>query len=81
VSSIVWANHIAHPNLIYAGQRLWIPCRATVPPIHGTYYTVRWGDTLASIAWRFGTSVWAIVQANGIANPNVVYAGQRLYIP
>jgi nucleoid-associated protein YgaU len=25
--------------------------------------------------------MWAIVRANRIANPNRIYAGQRLYIP
>jgi len=39
------------------------------------------GDNLTWIAMRFGTSVWAIAQANGLANPNVIYAGQRLVIP
>jgi LysM repeat protein len=50
-------------------------------PHHGFYYTVRWGDTLSGIAWRFGVNMWAIVRANRIANPNCIYAGTRLYIP
>jgi hypothetical protein len=36
---------------------------------------------LARIAWRYGTSVWAIVQANNIANPNIIHVGQCLCIP
>lgn len=47
----------------------------------GTYYIVQPGDNLSRIARRFGTTVHAIVQANGIVNPNYVYVGQRLYIP
>lgn len=81
VNSIVSANGIANPHRIYAGQRLYIPCSGWYAPVHGTYYTVRMGDTLSSIAWRSGVSVWALVHANHIANPNVIYAGQRLYIP
>jgi LysM repeat protein len=42
---------------------------------------VQRGDTLAKIAVRFRVSVWAIVQANNIANPNVIFSGQRFYIP
>jgi len=41
---------------------------------------VRRGDTLASIAARFGTTVSQLMRANNIANPNVIYVGQRLLI-
>jgi LysM repeat protein len=44
-------------------------------------YVVQPGDTLWSIASRFGTSVQAIMQANGLTNPNYVYVGLTLYIP
>jgi LysM repeat protein len=80
VWAIVRANKIANPNRIYAGQRIYIPGGVSPFP-GGVWYTVRWGDTLSSIAWRYGKTVWAIVQANDIANPNWIYAGQRLYIP
>jgi Tol biopolymer transport system component/LysM repeat protein len=46
-----------------------------------TYYTVRPGDTLMSIARRFGVSQEAIMRANNISNPNFIYVGQRLIIP
>jgi LysM repeat protein len=51
------------------------------PPQQGpiTYY-VRYGDTLFSIAQRFGTTVTAIMQANGMTS-DYIYAGQRLTIP
>ena len=45
------------------------------------WYQVRWGDTLSSIARYSGVSAWAIAQANSLANPNYVYAGQWLWIP
>lgn len=47
----------------------------------GFNYTVQWGDTLSAIAVRYGTTVYAISQANGIVNPNLIYAGQVLWIP
>ena len=80
VQAIAAANGIANPNRIYAGQRIFIP-GGTAPVTGGAWYAVRWGDTLSSIAWRHGVSVWAIVHANNLANPNRIYAGQRLYIP
>jgi LysM repeat protein len=46
----------------------------------GTYW-VKYGDTLSSIAWRYGTTAWALAQYNGICNPNWIYAGMRLRIP
>lgn len=44
-------------------------------------YTVEPGDTLSAIAARFGTSVEAIAATNGIADPNLIYAGQVISIP
>jgi LysM repeat protein len=82
VQAIVQANGITNPNRIYVGQRLIIPGGSgTPPPSGGVWYTVRPGDTLAGIAWRFGVNMWAIVRANNLRNPNLIYAGQRLYIP
>ena len=45
-----------------------------------TIYYVRYGDTLFSIAQRYGTTVPAIMQANGLMS-DYIYAGQRLIIP
>ncbi len=44
-------------------------------------YTVRWGDTLANIAGRYGTTWQAIAQANHLRHPNLIFAGTRLAIP
>lgn len=51
------------------------------PQASSVFYTVRPGDTLAAIAARYGTSVAAIAQANGLTNWNFVWYGQRLKIP
>jgi LysM repeat protein len=42
---------------------------------------VRGGDTLAAIAARFDVSLQSLLTANGISNPNTVFAGQVLTIP
>jgi len=84
VSAIASANGIVNINHIYAGQRLFIPAAAQPPTssLHGTtFYVVGRGDFLAAIARRFGTTVGAISSANGIANPNLIFPGQRLVIP
>ena len=48
-----------------------------------TYAThvVRYGETLGSIAWRYGLPIHAIAQANGIVNVNLIFVGQVLVIP
>lgn len=81
VWAITRANGLHNPNYIWAGQRLCIPCGGTVPPRCGGIHVVRWGETLSSIARRYGTCVQAIVRVNGLWNPNYIWAGQRLRIP
>ena len=44
------------------------------------YYTVQSGDTLSSIASKYGTSYQTIAQLNGLSNPNLIYTGQRLRV-
>lgn len=46
-----------------------------------TRYIVRAGDTLSSIAARFGTTVTAIMEANDLTNPDLIFVGQVLIIP
>ena len=80
---IARANRITNLNRIYVGQVLCIPTGGTPPPpaqcpIH---HTVRRGETLTSIAARYGVSVAAIANANHITNINRIYVGQRLVIP
>lgn len=57
-----------------------------VPPPSSTYYVVRKGDTLSSIAKKFyqNSQLWPrIYEANKdiIKNPNIIYEGMRLVIP
>jgi LysM repeat protein len=85
VAALVQANGLRNPNLIYTGQRLKIPCTSAPPPPSDQActktYRVKRGEYLKLIAARFGVSVWEIVRANGLSNPNLVYPGQRLRIP
>jgi lipoprotein-anchoring transpeptidase ErfK/SrfK len=47
----------------------------------GLYHTVQAGENLFRISLRYGTTVHALMQANGIANAHRIYVGQRLWIP
>ena len=81
------ANGIVNANSVYAGQRLVLPGQGSTAPASpppapsGQTYTVQRGDTLSAIALRYGVSLWALAQANGIRNPSTIYAGQVLRIP
>ncbi|MFD9053277.1 LysM peptidoglycan-binding domain-containing protein [Streptomyces zaomyceticus] len=44
-------------------------------------YRVQPGDTLSGIATKYRTTVNALVRANNITNPNVIFAGSVLRIP
>ena len=44
----------------------------------GGSYVVQSGDTLTGIAAELGTSVDSLMAANGLTDPDVVYAGQAL---
>ena len=81
VSAIVQANNLWNPNLIYTGQCLLIPLYSRPSPPCTTIHVVRRGEYLKIIAARYGVSVSAIVQANGLKNPNLIYVGQKIKVP
>jgi hypothetical protein len=47
----------------------------------GATYTVHAGERLSTIARQYGTTVTAIVSANGLQDANYIQAGQMLCIP
>jgi len=58
-----------------------VPALAAPDQCQQVVHVVQAGDTMYSIARRYGVSVTAISNANGIVNPNFIYVGQRLTIP
>lgn len=84
VDELARLNLLLNPNLIYVGQPLQVPGLPDIQasrPAGGQVYVAQAGDTLAQIAARYGLTMWALAQANGITNPNVIHVGQRLFIP
>jgi LysM repeat protein len=89
VARLAALNRLPNLDLIFPGQVLVLPQSATskaawgavasgIPPIT---HVVRWGETLSALAARYGTTVQAILELNGLANPNHIESGQQLHIP
>lgn len=89
VETLAQMNGIVNPNQIQVGQQLNIPgpppapepAPTPVPVVETRTYVVRPGDTLSRIAIRYGVSMSALIQANNIRNPHLIYWGQVLVIP
>lgn len=74
-------NGIANPNLIYPEQVLKVTGTAGAPQADtSVVYTVKSGDTLSGIAVKYGTTYQHLASINGIANPNLIYPGQKIRI-
>jgi LysM repeat protein len=79
--AIAAANHIVNPNIIYPGRKLTIYSGQKVPGSGTRYHMVQPGESLWSIALKYGTTPWKIAALNGISNIHYIYAGQTLRIP
>jgi LysM repeat protein len=51
------------------------------PTVEPVVHTVKDGETLSKIAQNYGVTVGAIMEANGLTDPDLIIAGQALIIP
>ena len=75
-------NNISNPNIIKVGQIIKIP-KGTKKHITDTSprtHIVKKGETLSSIAAKYGTTYKKIARDNNIVDPNKIYPGQKLII-
>ena len=85
--SLQQINHLSSADNLLPGEKLQVPAppaaTATAPAAASAAatYTVKSGDTLASIAASFGVSVSDIAQASGLQNVDAISVGQVLTIP
>ncbi len=84
VSDLASVNGLDNPDLLRIGQLISIPGSSEDTSGDGQTivgnHLVTAGDTLASIARRYGTTVEAIAQVNGITNPSQIFVGTQLTI-
>lgn len=78
VRDLIYANKLKSADRILVGQRLDIPIAGNGRK--KTVYTVSRGDTLETIARRFGTTVESLMDENSLRSRHVIYAGQQLTI-
>jgi LysM repeat protein len=76
MSALAARNNLRPADRLLVGQRLIIPGSKSE-----SEYVVRPGDSLATIAPKFGVTVQAIIQHNGIKQPDRIVVGQKLRIP
>lgn len=91
VGVLAQANGIGNIHLILDGQRITVPTPGggTATPLAspvvqaagGQHHVVARGDSLATIARRYGTTVGALAQANGLSDPDHIRIGSRLAVP
>lgn len=74
------ANGLVAGGTLRVGQVLTLPAVGG-PANYARTYQVDRGDTLRSIAERFGTTWQVLAYVNNITNPNVIQAGQVITIP
>lgn len=77
-----WGNGAYRKNLLTAAGYDYKAVQAAVneklrKPV---YHTVQAGETLSYIASKHNTTYTAIAKLNGIKNPDLIYAGQKLRI-
>lgn len=76
-SALQAVNKIANPNLLFVGKKLKIPSGDT----QQITYEIRKGDSVGSIASRFGVKQSTLIEVNRISRPDLIKIGQKLLIP
>jgi LysM repeat protein len=86
--ALIRLNSLTNPDVLLVGQELKIPRQEETSSAQGGsaqtsegVYVVTKGDTLSSIAKRFGVSLAELQKTNDITNPNQIVVGQKLRVP
>jgi murein DD-endopeptidase MepM/ murein hydrolase activator NlpD len=82
VDAITHTNGITDPRNIYVGQSLTIPDGgADSSTMEVVPYVVQAGDTVSSIARRYGTTWQTLVHINALLSPDSIYPGLVIQVP
>ncbi len=75
VASIMWANNLANANSIYPGQIL------RIPPVSGVIHKVKNGDTVVSIAKKYGVEPDKILSFNNRKEGQPLDINEEIIVP
>ena len=82
VDRLVQLNGLRDANDLWAGSRIQVPGANARPRVavnkNAKTHQVQPGESLSSIADRYGVSMQRLIAINGISNPNQVMAGSTL---
>ena len=81
LDELVSLNNLSSADVIYVGQEIKVPGITSVSGTAGNVYIVQPGDTLSSIAFRYGVSTQEILFENTLESADVIFVGQQLAIP
>lgn len=54
---------------------------SSTPAVNTDYVIVKYGNTLSQIALKYHTSYQYLAKINDIRNPNLIYVGEKIYVP
>ncbi len=82
-------NYIAPPTLAFGataipqndGSGVYAGAAGCIIPNGWIPYTIQNGDTIGTIATAYGVALDQFIAVNCLANPDLVYAGQIVYVP
>jgi membrane-bound lytic murein transglycosylase D len=79
-SSVLRENGMKPPDRIYPGEKIKVPAAGT-PGEEIVIHSVRRGETITSIARKYGASSQAVLKENGLGPRDTIYPGQKIRVP
>jgi murein DD-endopeptidase MepM/ murein hydrolase activator NlpD len=75
VTSILWANNLRDANTLSLGQKL------RIPPVSGVIHKVKKGETIATIAKRYGAEEAKILEFNSLPQDGQLAVDDEIIVP
>lgn len=80
VSSFVDRDYFTPEIFLSSSSTITVP-DSSIPSVNTDFVIVKRGDTLSEIALRYNTSYQYLAKINNISNPNLIFVGERIYVP